>query len=68
MAVSSEPQGARVAWLTIPEIALRLRISKMTAYRLVHTGDIPAHRIGHSFRIAEIDFDAYLARTRNEPS
>lgn len=56
----------QTTWLTIPEIALRLRISKMTAYRLVHTGDIPAHRIGRSFRIAEVDFDAYLARTRHE--
>lgn len=56
--------GQTIAWLTIPEIAARLRISRMTAYRLVHSGELVAHRIGKGFRIAEDDFDTYLAAAR----
>lgn len=32
----------------------------MTVYRLIKAGDLPAARIGKSFRIREADVDAYL--------
>jgi len=32
----------------------------MTVYRLIKAGDLPAARIGKSFRIREDDVDAYL--------
>jgi excisionase family DNA binding protein len=32
----------------------------MTIYRLVHAGTIPSVRVGHSFRVARADLDAYL--------
>ncbi len=32
----------------------------MTVYRLIKAGDLPAARIGKSFRIRETDADAYL--------
>lgn len=37
--------------LTVAEVANRLRVSKMTIYRLIHAGDLPALRVGHSFRV-----------------
>ena len=55
----------QVTWLTIREVASRLRLSRMTVYRMVHAGDLSAHRFGRSFRIAEAELDAYLAQTRN---
>lgn len=38
-----------------------MRVSTMTVYRLVRSGDLPAIRIGRSYRIAESDVDQYLA-------
>jgi excisionase family DNA binding protein len=33
----------------------------MTVYRLIKSGDLPAVRVGRSFRVAESDVDTYLA-------
>ena len=37
--------------LTITEVAATMRVSKMTVYRLMHSGELPAIRFGRSFRI-----------------
>jgi excisionase family DNA binding protein len=37
--------------LTVTEVARLLRVSKMTIYRLIEDGQLPALRIGRSFRI-----------------
>ncbi len=33
----------------------------MTVYRLIKGGDLPAVRVGRSFRVSATDVDAYLA-------
>ena len=38
-----------------------LRVSNMTVYRLINAGELPAVRIGRSFRVREEDLDRYLA-------
>jgi excisionase family DNA binding protein len=38
-----------------------MRVSSMTVYRLIKSGDLPAVRVGRSFRVAEADVDTYLA-------
>jgi excisionase family DNA binding protein len=40
-------------FLTVAEVAAMLRVSRMTVYRLVHSGDLPAIRFGRSFRVPE---------------
>ena len=40
-----------VSFLTVAEVASIMRVSKMTVYRLVHAGDLPAVRVGRSFRV-----------------
>lgn len=52
-----------VRFLTIAEVAAVMRVSKMTVYRLVHGGDLPAVRVGRSFRVSEHDVDEYLRRS-----
>ncbi len=42
---------ARAQFLTVAEVAALMRVSKMTVYRLVHNGELPAVRVGHSFRV-----------------
>lgn len=49
-----------VALLTIPEIAVMARVSRMTIYRLVHAGELPAVRVGRQFRVPEDVVRAYL--------
>jgi excisionase family DNA binding protein len=48
---SVEGQPARTQFLTVAEVAALMRVSKMTVYRLVHNGELPAVRVGRSFRV-----------------
>lgn len=47
-------------FLTVAEVAEMMRVSKMTVYRLVHSGDLPAVRVGRSFRVHEKAVQDYL--------
>jgi len=48
-------------YMTPAEVAADLRVSPMTVYRLIHSGELAAVRIGRSFRVATVDLDAYLS-------
>ena len=50
-------------FLTIAEVAGMMRVSKMTVYRLVHGGELPAVRVGRSFRVLEGDVNEYLRKS-----
>jgi excisionase family DNA binding protein len=54
-----EGSGA-VQFLTVAEVAEIMRVSKMTVYRLVHSGELPAVRVGKSFRVPERSVHEYL--------
>ena len=47
-------------FLTVAEVAARMRVSKMTVYRLVHGGELPAARVGRSFRVPRRAVDDHL--------
>jgi excisionase family DNA binding protein len=49
-----------VRFLTVAEVASVMRVSKMTVYRLVHAGELPAVRVGRSFRVPEQAVHDYL--------
>jgi excisionase family DNA binding protein len=51
---------SEVKFLTVAEVASVMRVSKMTVYRLVHNGELPAVRVGRSFRVSAEDVDDYL--------
>jgi excisionase family DNA binding protein len=46
--------------LTVSEVADLLRVSRMTVYRLIKTGDLPSFRVGKSYRLREQDVHSYL--------
>jgi excisionase family DNA binding protein len=52
-----------VRFLTVAEVAAAMRVSKMTVYRLVHAGDLPAARVGRSFRVPEDAVNDYLRKS-----
>jgi excisionase family DNA binding protein len=54
-------EGAQARFMTVGEVASVLRVSTMTVYRLINSGDLPAVRIGRSLRLRSEDLDQYLA-------
>ena len=51
---------SEVKFLTIAEVAAMMRVSKMTVYRLVHSGELASVRVGRSFRVPERAVHDYL--------
>ncbi|WP_028281224.1 helix-turn-helix domain-containing protein [Arthrobacter sp. H5] len=47
-------------FLTVSEIAARMRVSKMTVYRLVKSGALKGIRFGRSYRVSETAVEQYL--------
>lgn len=68
MAGSPHSDGslAEVKFLTVAEVAELMRVSKMTVYRLVHSGELAAVRVGRSFRVPEHAVHAYLREAFQE--
>ena len=56
----AEQQAPR--FLTVAEVAELIRVSKMTVYRMVHAGEIPAVRVGRSFRVPQTAVEDLLSR------
>lgn len=56
----SERPLNEVRFLNVAEVASMLRVSKMTVYRLVHSGHLPAIRVGRSFRVPQQAVQEYL--------
>jgi excisionase family DNA binding protein len=57
---------ARPGLLTVAEVAAMLRVSEMTIYRLIKSGELRALQIGKSYRLREDDVDAFLAARYTE--
>jgi excisionase family DNA binding protein len=55
-----EQELADLKFLTVAEVASIMRVSKMTVYRLVKTGELEAIRVGRSFRVPERDVLRYV--------
>jgi excisionase family DNA binding protein len=47
--------------LTVGEVARLMRVSNMTVYRLIKSGQLAALRVGKNYRIRRRDVDRYLA-------
>lgn len=51
---------ADMRFLTVGEVAAIMRVSKMTVYRIVKSGELEAIQVGHSFRVPEPAVKRYL--------
>ena len=63
MVTSSSGDISEAKFLTVAEVAAMMRVSKMTVYRLVHNSDLPAVRVGRSFRVREEDANEYIRKS-----
>ncbi|MFF2078398.1 helix-turn-helix domain-containing protein [Kitasatospora sp. NPDC058162] len=67
------PPAEDIRFLNIEEAAALLRVSKLTVYRLVHSGDLAAMRTGRAWYVPRDAALAYLdapdvARTPDRPA
>lgn len=46
--------------LTINEITEILKVSKLTIYRYIKAGKLPAYKVGRDYRIKQQEFDKFL--------
>jgi excisionase family DNA binding protein len=46
--------------LTVSEVATAMRVSNMTVYRLIKSGQLSAIRVGKNYRIRESEVHRYL--------
>jgi excisionase family DNA binding protein len=60
---SSGDDISDVTFMTVAEVAAAMRVSKMTVYRLVHGGELPAIRVGRSFRVPADAVNDYLRKS-----
>lgn len=51
---------SNVRFVTVAEVADMMRVSKMTVYRLIHAGDMPAVRFGRSYRVPESAVEQFV--------
>ncbi len=56
---ASQPLN-EVFFLTVAETAAKMRVSKMEVYKLVHAGQLPAIRVGRSFRVPDSAIHEYM--------
>jgi excisionase family DNA binding protein len=63
MAIQSLPgPPLEAAILTLEEVAVYLRVSKKTAYRLARSGELPAFKAANNWRVRRIDLDGWIRR------
>ncbi len=64
MSASGDPSTTNPSlvenFLTVGEVARHLRVSNMTVYRLVNSGQLAAVRVGRGYRIRRDDVRKYL--------
>jgi len=59
-AKAPSPPPRDVSYLTVAEVASIMSVSKMTVYRLVHSGDLEAFRVGRAIRIPDAAVYDYM--------
>jgi len=50
----------RTTFLTVAEVAEMVRVSRMTVYRWIHAGELPAVRFGRSFRVPQQAVEQFM--------
>jgi excisionase family DNA binding protein len=48
--------------LTIAEVAVYLKLSRRTAWRWCKSGQLPANKVGHQWRVARSDLENFIRK------
>ncbi len=52
-------------FLTVNEVADILRVSKLTIWRYIEAGKLPAYKVGRDWRVDESEFEKFLQTRRS---
>ena len=66
--IVSERDLSELRLLTVAEVADRVRLSKMSVYRLIHAGQLPALKLGGSYRVSQTALTRFLHGSASHPS
>lgn len=61
------PPGERPDWsevMTVEQVASYLQLNKLTVYRYIREGHLPASKVGKAYRIRKSDVEWFLDRMR----
>ena len=53
--------------MTTKELSEYLQLDRMTIYKLLNSGDIPANRVGHQWRFFRSDIDDWIRSKQVRP-
>ena len=53
--------------MTTKELSKYLQLDRMTIYKLLKSGDIPANRVGHQWRFFRSDIDDWIRSKQVRP-
>ena len=53
-------KATQIRVLKLKEVGFVLRIGRVSALRLVHSGKLPAFRVGRDWRILKTDLDRFM--------
>ena len=53
--------------MTTKELSEYLQLDRMTIYKLLKSGDIPANRVGHQWRFFRSDIDDWIRSKQVRP-
>ena len=54
--------------MTTKELSEYLQLDRMTIYKLLKSGDIPANRVGHQWRFFRSDINEWIRSKKVDPS
>ena len=54
-------------FLTIKEVAVRLKLAEKTVYSMANAGEIPAFKIRGQWRLRRVDLDQWLSTPAKAP-
>ncbi len=57
-----------ITWLTVEEVADYFNVARMTVYRWVRSGKLPAIQVGRAYRIDEDEVKRLLRPVAPEPT
>jgi len=53
-------------WLTVPELAKYLKVSKVTVYRWLESKTVPCYRLGKLWRFKRDEIDKWVIKNGRE--
>ena len=51
-------------YLTIKEVCKNLNLTKMTVYKMIKNGDLPAHKVGRKYNISPSEIEKFMQGKR----